>query len=98
MFYITDKMTESRSIEMAVRDTCNPIIPHVSNSIENRQTEESLNNIRCTFTNINPGTTFNLSVRAERSRIFTDNISSTIEGICPLIQQAAVCIIRLLNC
>lgn len=83
-------MTENRSIEMVARNTCNPIMENVSNSIENRQIEESLNNIRYTFTNINPGATFNLGVRTtERSRIFADNISSTIEGICPFIQQAA---------
>ncbi|XP_012224776.1 RING finger and transmembrane domain-containing protein 2-like [Linepithema humile] len=82
-------MTENRSIEEAVRDTCNPTMAHVSNSIENRQIEELSNNIRYTFSNISPET-FNLGVRpTERSRIFANNISSTIEGICPLIQQAA---------
>lgn len=81
-------MTENRPIEGAARDIRNTMA-HVSNSIENRQIEES-NNIRCTFSNISPET-FNLGARTtERSRLFANNISSTIEGICPLIQQAAV--------
>jgi hypothetical protein len=68
---------------------------HITNPNENSYTQES-SNTRYSLLNMNPGATLNFDVRTmEHSRTFTDNISSTIEGIRPLIQQAAVCINRL---
>ncbi|KAL0131959.1 hypothetical protein PUN28_000020 [Cardiocondyla obscurior] len=61
---------------------------HILTSNENQQ--ELSSSTRYTLASINPGTAFNFGIRtAERSRLFAGNISSTIEGIRPLIQQAA---------
>jgi len=69
---------------------------HVTNPNENSYTQESSNTTRYSLLDMNPGTTLNFDVRTmEHSRTFTDNISSTIEELRPLIQQAAVCINRL---
>jgi len=69
---------------------------HVTNPNENSHTQESSNTTRYSLLNMNPGATLNFDVRTmEHTRTFTDNISSTIEGIRPFIQQAAVCINRL---
>lgn len=82
-------MAENRAIEETTNGHCDLRMPHISMSNENRQVQESPSNIRYTLASISPGTAFNFGVRtAERSRIFADNISSTIR---PLIQQAAVC-------
>lgn len=83
-------MDENRSIEESSRSTCDLTMPDMSNSNEDRQMQELPGGTRYTLGNISPGTAFNFGVRtAERSRIFADNISSTIQGIRPLIQQAA---------
>ncbi|XP_029163115.1 RING finger and transmembrane domain-containing protein 2-like [Nylanderia fulva] len=83
-------MDENRPIEGALRGNCNLTISDMSNSNENGQIQESSDSTRCTLENMSPGTAFNFSVRtAERSRMFADNISSTIQGIRPLIQHAA---------
>ncbi|XP_029666413.1 RING finger and transmembrane domain-containing protein 2-like [Formica exsecta] len=83
-------MDENRPIEGASRGNCDLIMPDISDSNEDRQIQELPAGTRYTLGNINPGTAFNFGVRtAERSRIFADNISSTIQGIRPLIQQAA---------
>lgn len=88
-------MDENRSTEGALRDNYNLEMPDISNSNDDRQIQESPGDTRYTLGNISPGTAFNFGVRtAERSRIFADNISSTIQGIRPLIQQAAVCTIE----
>lgn len=85
-------MAENRSIEETANGHCDLRMPHISTSIENGQVQELPGSTRYTLASINPGTAFNFSVRtAERSRIFAGNISSTIQGIRPLIQQAAVC-------
>ncbi|XP_011632711.1 RING finger and transmembrane domain-containing protein 2 [Pogonomyrmex barbatus] len=82
-------MAENRPIEEAANGNCDSRMSHVSTSNENRQVQES-SSIRYTLTSISSGTPFNFGIRtAERSRIFGNNISSTIQGIRPLIQQAA---------
>lgn len=88
-------MDENRQTEGLPRDNCSLTMPDISNSSEDRQIQEFPGDTRYTLGNISPETAFNFGVRtAERSRIFADNISSTIQGIRPLIQQAAVCIIQ----
>ncbi|KMQ96744.1 ring finger and transmembrane domain-containing protein 2-like protein [Lasius niger] len=83
-------MDENRSTEGALRGNYNLEMPDISNSNDDRQIQELPGDTRYTLGNISPGTAFNFGVRtAERSRIFADNISSTIQGIRPLIQQAA---------
>lgn len=73
--------------EETANGQCDSRMPHISTSNENRQIHESP---RYTLASISSGTAFNFGVRtAERSRIFAGNISSTIQGIRPLIQQAA---------
>lgn len=90
-------MDENRLTERALSN-CNLTMSDISNSNENGQIQESPDSTRCTLENLSPGTAFNFGVRtAERSRIFADNISSTIQGIRPLIQQAAVCIIATMH-
>lgn len=85
-------MAENRATEETVNEHCDLRMPHILTSIENRQIQGSPSDTRYTLASINPGTAFNFGVRtAERSRIFAGNISSTIQGIRPLIQQAAVC-------
>lgn len=92
-------MDENRPIEGVSRGNCDLIMPDISDSNEDRQIQELPAGTRYTLGNINPGTAFNFGVRtAERSRIFADNISSTIQGIRPLIQQAAVRIIQTMHC
>lgn len=87
-------MDENRPIEGASRGNCDLTMPDISDSNEDRQIQELPADTTYTLGSISPGTAFNFGVRtAERSRIFADNISSTIQGIRPLIQQAAVCII-----
>lgn len=84
-------MAENRPVEETANGHCDSRMPHTSISNENRQVQETPSGTRYTLANINPGTAFNFGVRtAERSRIFAGNISSTIQGIRPLIQQAAV--------
>jgi len=88
-------MAENTSIEETANGHCDSRMSHTSTSNENGQVQESPNNTRYTLASLSPGTAFNFGVRtAERSRIFAGNISSTIQGIRPLIQQAAVCNIR----
>ncbi|XP_011867245.1 PREDICTED: RING finger and transmembrane domain-containing protein 2 [Vollenhovia emeryi] len=83
-------MAENRPAEEAANGRCDARMPDALTSSENGQVQESPNGARYTLAGINPGTAFNFSVRtAERSRIFAGNISSTIQGIRPLIQQAA---------
>lgn len=83
-------MDENRPTEGPLRDHCNLTMSDTSNSNEDEQIQESSDNTRCTLENISSGTAFNFGVRtAERSRMLADNISSTIQGIRPLIQQAA---------
>jgi len=87
-------MAENRSTEETTSGHCDPRMPLISTSNENRQVQDSSNNTRYTLASISPETAFNFGVRtAERSRIFAGNISSTIR---PLI-QAAVCNIRIIN-
>lgn len=91
-------MDQNRQIGVPM-DNCNLTMPNISNSNEDRQIQELPDNTRYTLGNISPETAFNFGVRtAERSRTFADNISSTIQGIRPLIQQAAVCIIQTMHC
>ncbi|XP_050459004.1 RING finger and transmembrane domain-containing protein 2-like [Cataglyphis hispanica] len=83
-------MDENRPIEGASMGNCDLTMPNISDSNEDRQIQELPASTRYTLGSISPATAFNFSVRtAERSRIFADNISSTIQGIRPLIQQAA---------
>ncbi|XP_024881013.1 RING finger and transmembrane domain-containing protein 2-like isoform X1 [Temnothorax curvispinosus] len=85
-------MAENRPIEETASGHCDSRMPHIltSDENENGQIQESPSGTRYTLAGINPGTAFNFGVRtAERSRIFAGNISSTIQGIRPLIQQAA---------
>lgn len=88
-------MAETRPVEETANGHCESRMSQISTSDENRQIQESPSGTRYTLANINPGTAFNFGVRtAERSRIFAGNISSTIQGIRPLIQQAAVRSVR----
>ncbi|XP_011164239.2 RING finger and transmembrane domain-containing protein 2 [Solenopsis invicta] len=81
-------MAENRSIVETANEHCDSRTPHISSSNENRQ--ESPSSTRYTLTSISPGTAFNFGIRtAEHSRMFAGNISSTIQGIRPFIQQAA---------
>ncbi|EFN70191.1 Ring finger and transmembrane domain-containing protein 2 [Camponotus floridanus] len=83
-------MDENRPTEGVPRENCNLTMPDISNSNQDRQIQDLPGDTRYTLGNISPETAFNFGVRtAERSRIFADNISSTIQGIRPLIQQAA---------
>ncbi|RLU26587.1 hypothetical protein DMN91_000383 [Ooceraea biroi] len=82
-------MAENRPEETTEANS-NPMSTRVTSLNENRQTQGLPNTIRYTLPSMNPATALNFSVRtAERSRTFADNISSTIEGIRPFIQQAA---------
>ncbi|XP_012526646.1 RING finger and transmembrane domain-containing protein 2 [Monomorium pharaonis] len=83
-------MAENRPVEETANGHCDLRMSHMSTSNENGQVQESSGSTRYTLASISPGTAFNFGVRtAERSRIFAGNISSTIQGIRPLIQQAA---------
>ncbi|KYN01702.1 PREDICTED: RING finger and transmembrane domain-containing protein 2-like [Cyphomyrmex costatus] len=78
-------MAENRPTEETTSGHCDPRMPVISTSNENRQVQDSPST-RYTLASISPGTAFNFGVRtAERSRIFAGNISSTIR---PLIQAA----------
>ena len=82
-------MAENRPTEETTSGHCDPRMPLISTSNENRQIQDTPSSTtRYTLASISPETAFNFGVRtAERSRIFAGNISSTIR---PLI-QAAVC-------
>lgn len=83
-------MAENRPTEETVNGDCgHSRMPHVLLTIESGQVQETPSDVRYTLASINPRTAFSCGVRtAERSRIFVSNISSTIRGIQPLIQQA----------
>lgn len=78
-------------VEGAAGDDCDLTVPLVENADENRQITESQNNDSSTLPNIDT-MAYNLGVRTvERSRIFAESISSTIERNLPLFHQETVC-------
>lgn len=88
-------MTDNRPIEGTAGANCEPAMPHMSNINGNRQDQVTQSNNHSTLPNTSPRATFNFGARtAEHSRLFADNISSTIR---PLIQHASVCIIKLMH-
>lgn len=88
-------MTDNRPVEGTVGVDCDPAMPHVPNTNENRSDQAAPSNNRSTLPNINPRTAFNFGARtAEHSRILADNISSTIR---PFIQHATVRTIKLIH-